>query len=101
MLLGMVPGMSLTAMAETYSESVHSLQQGDILEPGAEFDSNDKSITLQANGYCTAEGYGEDAIYTQGTTDVSFTGSGFLRVLSESDRLGAIEVLTGENLVWE
>ena len=100
MVLGLMSGMSLTAYAETYDSNVDKLQAGDILEPGAGFYANGKTITLLANGYATAEGYGDNATYTQGTTDVSYMGSGNLRVSSESNWLGAIEAEIDHNSVY-
>ncbi|WP_029072486.1 Ig-like domain-containing protein [Kandleria vitulina] len=87
MVVGLMPGMVMTAYAETYDGMVHKLQAGDILEPGAEFDAMGKTIILQANGWCTSEEHGE---ITQGTENKTPENLHMLRVSSEDDSLGAI-----------
>ena len=90
MVLGLMPGMSLTAYAETYDSFVDKLQAGDILEPGARFDPMSKPIILQANGWCTSERYGSDEEITQGTGNKTLENLIMLQVSREDDSLGAI-----------
>ena len=91
LVLGLMPGMSLTAYAETYDSHVDNLQAGDILEPGASFDAMDNTVIFQAGGWCTRQGYEEPATYTQGTEDKTFNNLQNVRVFSEDGYLGAIE----------
>ncbi len=53
LVLGMLPGICLTASAATYSSLtwVEDLQVGDILKPGAELSASSMTVTLQANGW--------------------------------------------------
>ena len=52
LMLGLLPGMSLTAYATTYSGFItDDLQVGDILKPGAEYWGDDITVILQANGW--------------------------------------------------
>ena len=90
MVLGLMPGMSLTVYAETYDSFVDKLQTGDILEPGAMFDPMSKPIILQANGWCTSERYGSDEEITQGTENKTLENLIMLQVSREDDSLGAI-----------
>ncbi|SFW54673.1 hypothetical protein SAMN02910280_0375, partial [Ruminococcus flavefaciens] len=87
---GLFARSAITANAETYSSHVMELQVGDILEPGAMYDANGKTIILQAGGYCTGGGQGDNVTYTQGTQDVIPENLMMLRVSSENDTLGAI-----------
>ena len=91
MILGLVPGMSLTAYAETYDSHVDKLQAGDVLEPGAAFSADNKTVIFQAGGWCTRQGYEEPATYTQGTENKTFNNLRTVSVSSEDGRLGAIE----------
>ncbi len=90
LVLGLMPGMGLTAYAETYSNFVDSLQAGDILEPGARFDAMGKTIILQANGWCTSEGHGSHVEITQGTEAKTFENLMGFQVSSEEESYGAI-----------
>ena len=52
LMLGLLPGMSLTAYATTYSGYISDdLQAGDILKPGARISAQKINVTLQANGW--------------------------------------------------
>ena len=51
MIVGLMPGMGLTALAQEYSGSIYDdLQPGDILKPGADC-SEKMTVILQANGW--------------------------------------------------
>lgn len=92
LVLSLLPGMSLTAYAATYSSDVHSLQAGDILEPGAMFNANGKTITLERGGYCTAEWDSETHTfkYTVKAEDVTPENLDNLVVSNHGERVGAI-----------
>lgn len=52
LVLGLMPGMSLTALATTYSGPIwDDLQAGDILKPDARYSAEKITVTLQANGW--------------------------------------------------
>ena len=51
MIVGLMPGMGLTALAQEYSGSIYDdLQPGDILKPGAEC-TDAMKVILKANGW--------------------------------------------------
>ncbi|MBQ9233177.1 MAG: hypothetical protein IJ167_03975, partial [Lachnospiraceae bacterium] len=51
LVLGLMPGMGLTAKAQEYSGFIYgNLQPGDILKPGAEC-SGEMKVILKANGW--------------------------------------------------
>ncbi|SEL27861.1 hypothetical protein SAMN02910353_02277 [Ruminococcus sp. YRD2003] len=87
---GLFARSAITANAATYSSDVQSLQVGDILEPGARYNADNKTITLQEGGYCTREEFESPATYTQGTQDVIPDNLMMLRVSSESGYEGKI-----------
>ena len=86
MVVGLMPGMSMTAHATTYSGQVDSLQANDILEPGASFSASGGTIILQEGGWCTQT---DEGGYAPGNGNNSFKDSN-CKVSSGEDSTGAI-----------
>lgn len=93
MLFGLLPGMRTTVLAAIYSSSIFgNLKMGDILEPGASFNADNKTIVLQADGYCT----GNAPEYTKQTANKTLAIMSQIEIKNENDNVGAIEVNEGQ-----
>ena len=81
MVVTVLPGMSSTVYAETYSGQVDAsnLVAGDILEPGASINTSGLTVALQSGGSCIKNG----ETYQQNSGTINIGGQDVIEISSE------------------